>query len=49
MTSVIFKDVYEKMKGKEYDNVTFKGKNIGPILEQSRERINKGNVKVDQM
>jgi hypothetical protein len=49
MTSVVFKDVYEKMKGKEYDNIAFKGKNIGSILEQSRERINKGNVKVDQM
>lgn len=50
MTSVVFKDIYEKMKGKEYENIAFKGKNISSILEQSRERINKGgNVKVDQM
>lgn len=50
MSSVVFKDIYDKMKGKEYDNIAFKGKNIKSILEQSRERINKGgNVKVDQM
>lgn len=49
MSSVVFKDIHEKMKGKEYEGIAFKGKNLPSILEQSKERINTGSVKMDQM
>jgi len=50
MTSVVFKDIHEKMKGKEYNGVAFKGKNLPSILEQTTSKINKeGNLKMDQM
>jgi|LakMenE18May11ns_1017448.scaffolds.fasta_scaffold7707983_1 hypothetical protein len=50
MTSVVFKDIHEKMTGKEYEGIAFKGKNLPSILEQTSLKINKErNVKMDQM
>ncbi len=50
MTSVVFKDIYEKMKGKQFGNITFNGKNLPHIMEQSTQSINSGKgVKIDQM
>jgi len=50
MTSIVFQDIYEKMKGKKYGGVTFSGDNLPRILEQAQVTINNGEgVKVDQM
>lgn len=50
MTSIVFQDIYEKMKGKKYGGITFRGDNISKILEQAQVTINNGQgVKVDQM
>jgi len=32
MTSIVFQDIYEKMKGKHYSGVTFNGRNLPKIL-----------------
>lgn len=48
MTSIVFQDIYEKMKGKKYGGITFRGDNISKILEQAQVTINNGQgVKVD--
>lgn len=49
MTSIVFQDIYEKMKGKDYRGVTFNGDNLPKILEQAKLAINNGGVKVDEM
>jgi hypothetical protein len=42
MTSIVFQDIYEKMKGKKYGGVTFNGDNLPKILEQAKVTINNG-------
>ena len=50
MTSVVFQDIYEKMKGKKYNDVTFNGENLPRIMEQATQTINDGKgVKMDEM
>jgi hypothetical protein len=48
MTSIVFQDIYEKMRGKQYGGVTFNGSNLPKILEQAQTTINNGQgVKID--
>lgn len=50
MTSVVFQDIYEKMKGKQYSGVTFNGENLSRVMQQAATTINNGQgVKVDEM
>lgn len=35
MSSFLFKDVYDKMKGKQQDGVAVNGKNLGHIIKNS--------------
>lgn len=50
MTSIVFQDIYDKMKGKNYGGTTFNGYNLPRIIDQAKIAINEGQgVKVDQM
>lgn len=40
MTSIVFQDIYEKMKGKNYAGTTFNGNNLPRIIEQAKIAIN---------
>lgn len=50
MTSIVFQDIYDKMKGKNYGGVIFNGYNLPRIIDQAKIAINEGQgVKIDQM
>jgi hypothetical protein len=42
MTSIVFQDIYEKMRGKHYGGVTLNGANLPRVLEQAKATINNG-------
>jgi hypothetical protein len=49
-TSLVFKDIYNKLKGKKYVNVTYNGKTVPFILTESASYLNKGkSCKMDKL
>lgn len=41
-TSLVFKDIYNKLKGKKYEKVAYNGKTLPYILTESASYLNKG-------
>lgn len=49
MTSIVFQDIYEKMKGKTQGTITVKGQTLPYIIDQSKSSIKGGDIRIERM